>query len=308
MGDRDSYSWNRRINREGKALWELESDGFRAEPVQDRGEPAFLNQPSAPVEQVSTDLRADYAPLPDIQASRQRVAGLEQQEGQLSETVEGLTHAVEQTSAFIRQLEQQLAEQRAELQEHQNQLSKKQDELNSHRQMMESARQQLQNDLRQQQAQQEQQRQAAAQAVPQRMPAQVPAEAAPNQGLRGMPARMQQNILARTRERANVPAQARVTPLPENYQPAGWCFQKLQQHEGIPQEYAHKQLEDFKMYWLSTGEARKAWDYRFVKHVIYQWQRERGQGQGEERTARSQPTTQELTDRSWADRYDFDFD
>ncbi len=98
--------------------------------------------------------------------------------------------------------------------------------------------------------------------------------------------------------------QPQALPLADDYQPPGWCYQRLEQHEGIPNDYALRALADFKMYWLSTGEARKAWDYRFVKHVIYQWRRDQSEG----RTNSPRSTEEKLTDRSWASGPTLDFD
>ncbi|MDD7805940.1 MAG: DnaT-like ssDNA-binding domain-containing protein [Endozoicomonas sp. (ex Botrylloides leachii)] len=90
---------------------------------------------------------------------------------------------------------------------------------------------------------------------------------------------------------------ARVQPLPKNFAPESVYVEFLKLHHGIPEEFILKQLPEFKLYWLETGEARKAWQSKFKNHVIYQWKRK--QSETGERTQRS--TIEKLTDRSWAE-------
>lgn len=101
--------------------------------------------------------------------------------------------------------------------------------------------------------------------------------------------------------------QSRAYPLPANYEPSEACYQQLLHYYGVPADYARGQVVDFKLYWHSTGEARKGWDYIFIKHVRYTWDRQRNEQQKRQLQPR-QPTHEELTDRSWIGQYDFDPD
>ncbi len=308
MGDRSSDNLTRRMYREDKALWEL---GLESERVQTTGiEPMVTESALALPGQaqvghgISNPPPALYphqstAALPDVNATRSRIARLAEESAALDDSVEAMTQDVEHMTALVLEQERQLQMLKESVREQQEQLSLKRMEQQNQHQTLADASHQLESEIQQLQRY-EQARIRQLQVPP------VPAQGhQPSQNHQQVSA--QPDILMRHRERSGGGTpQARVTPLPEDYQPAGWCYQKLLQHEGIPQEYAQRQLEDFKMYWLSTGEARKAWDYRFVKHVIYQWQREKGQG--EDRTVRRQPTTEELTDRSWVGKYDFDLD
>ncbi len=90
---------------------------------------------------------------------------------------------------------------------------------------------------------------------------------------------------------------ARVQPLPKDFAPDPVYVEFLEQHHGIPGEFTLGQLAEFKLYWLETGEARKAWQNKFKNHVIYQWKRK--QSETGQRTHRT--TAEKLTDTSWAD-------
>ncbi|WP_211829408.1 DnaT-like ssDNA-binding domain-containing protein [Kistimonas asteriae] len=97
---------------------------------------------------------------------------------------------------------------------------------------------------------------------------------------------------------------ARVQPLPEDFEPDSRYIQFLQLHHGIPPEFTLAQLPDFKLYWLETGEGRKAWQNRFKNHVIYQWRRQQSEGGRESHRS----TAEKLTDTSWSDAYRIDLD
>ncbi|KEQ19573.1 DnaT-like ssDNA-binding domain-containing protein [Endozoicomonas numazuensis] len=97
---------------------------------------------------------------------------------------------------------------------------------------------------------------------------------------------------------------ARVQPLPQDFVPDPVYIEFLEEHHGIPADYALAQLPEFKLYWLETGEARKAWQNKFKNHVIYQWKR--SQSETGQRANRS--TAEKLTDTSWADGLQVDFD
>ncbi|WP_448216185.1 DnaT-like ssDNA-binding domain-containing protein [Endozoicomonas sp. 2B-B] len=97
---------------------------------------------------------------------------------------------------------------------------------------------------------------------------------------------------------------ARVQPLPEDFTPDAVYIEFLEAHHGIPADFTLAQLPEFKLYWLETGEARKAWQNKFKNHVIYQWKR----GQSEEGQRTHKSTVEKLTDTSWADGLQFDFD
>ncbi|WP_426417327.1 DnaT-like ssDNA-binding domain-containing protein [Aestuariirhabdus sp. LZHN29] len=93
---------------------------------------------------------------------------------------------------------------------------------------------------------------------------------------------------------------ARTEPLPQDFLPEGVYIEWLQQHYGIPPAFTLEQLPDFKLYWLETGEARKAWQNKFKNHVIYQWKRK--QSEREQNPHRT--TAEKLTDTSWSDSLD----
>ncbi|RRJ85123.1 hypothetical protein D0544_08670 [Aestuariirhabdus litorea] len=93
---------------------------------------------------------------------------------------------------------------------------------------------------------------------------------------------------------------AAIEPLPEDFMPEVAYIEWLQQHYGIPPSFTLEQLPDFKLYWLETGEARKAWQNKFKNHVIYQWKRQ--QSEREQNPHRT--TAEKLTDTSWADSLD----
>jgi len=97
---------------------------------------------------------------------------------------------------------------------------------------------------------------------------------------------------------------SQVSPLPKDFSPDPAFVEFLEMHHGITKDFVLSQLPEFKLYWLETGEARKAWQSRFKNHVIYHWRRQQREGQQE----RSQPSPEELADRSWAQKYRFDFD
>lgn len=90
---------------------------------------------------------------------------------------------------------------------------------------------------------------------------------------------------------------ARTQPLPQDFAPDAVYVEFLEQHHGIPCEFTLGQLPEFRLYWLETGEARKAWQNKFKNHVIYQWKRKKS-----ETGKRSQRSTAEqLTDTRWQD-------
>ncbi|WP_354008365.1 DnaT-like ssDNA-binding domain-containing protein [Endozoicomonas lisbonensis] len=97
---------------------------------------------------------------------------------------------------------------------------------------------------------------------------------------------------------------ARVQPLPDDFQPDPVYIEFLEVHHGIDREFTLAQLVEFKLYWRETGEARKAWQNKFKNHVIYQWKR--SQSETGQRANRS--TAEKLTDTSWADGIQLDFD
>ena len=97
---------------------------------------------------------------------------------------------------------------------------------------------------------------------------------------------------------------AKVQPLPEDFAPDPVYVEFLEAHHGIPTDYTLSQLAEFRLYWLETGEARKAWQNKFKNHVIYQWKR--SQSETGQRANRS--TAEKLTDTSWADGLQLDFD
>ncbi|MCL6271563.1 DnaT-like ssDNA-binding domain-containing protein [Sansalvadorimonas sp. 2012CJ34-2] len=271
MGDRDSDNLTRRMNREGKGLFEMWLESERQEQQ---------SAPSrAPVSQARSMQPAEAS---GINQSRRQVSDLEHKLSGHEEEASNLANELKRTQIRIAEQERMLESLRNTAYQQEQELMRLQDEQRADEQALASARQQLQNAEAQYQHQHHQNNVQTA-------------------AYSGYPAG--NDVFSRHRDN-QVAVQARATPLPEDYQPAEWCLQKLLQHNGLTRDYAMQQLDDFKMYWLSTGEARKAWDYRFMKHVIYQWRREKG----EKRTERSQPTTEELTDRSWADKYDFDFD
>ncbi len=270
MGNRDSDNLTRRMNREGKGLFEMWLESERQDqPVPSR----------APSPQTCSTSSAAPAVTPGISQTRRQVADLEHKLSGHEEAASNLASELKRTQIRIAEQERMLESLRNTAYQQEQELIRLQEEQQSDEQALTTARQQLQN--------------AEAQCQQNQNSIQ-PAYS-------GYPAG--NDVFSRHRDN-QIAVQARATPLPEDYQPAEWCFQKLLQHNGLTRDYAMQQLDDFKMYWLSTGEARKAWDYRFMKHVIYQWRREKG----EKRIERSQPTTEELTDRSWADKYDFDFD
>ncbi len=316
MGDQNSDNLTRHLNQQGLALWEADAERGRVRDVEAvvlDTDTTFVPPPPPPVEQ-----RAFVQP-PPIQLYRERILRLEREQHQLHELVDGIALEIEQGETILRDRERQLQMLRDALLKRRELLDHKRDELRAHAQELSAARQQLDNEQRkqreyEQRIQQEQrirQQEQAALYRNETMGVSVPANGyqdyEQSYGLSAGASQAQGGILARHREQTTGGVnQSRIQPLPEDFQPPQWCFQALQQTHGIPVEYAQQQLDDFKMYWLCTGEARKAWDYRFVRHVRYQWEREKGQSEG--RTARRQPTTEELTDTSWADKYDFDFD
>ncbi|MCL6417407.1 hypothetical protein MIB92_17235 [Aestuariirhabdus sp. Z084] len=95
-------------------------------------------------------------------------------------------------------------------------------------------------------------------------------------------------------------AGARTEPLPRDFMPEATYIEWLQEHYGIPPTFTLEQLPDFKLYWLETGEARKAWQNKFKNHVIYQWKRQ----QSEREQNPHQTTAEKLTDTSWSDSLD----
>ena len=352
MGDRNSDNLQRRMNREGKGLFEIMLESERApaqEPVQPY-ETQVVSQATGGTDAAFMEAERPalerHAPfIPDLEPARQRVDSLEGQGSELDRAVQSAASALEETRQLIAEQEKQLKALRDAAREQQKQLLQKQDEQRHNQTQLEGARTKLQSLERQRelaeaqeqarkqlQAQQAQQyqntyqqnaylneqinpEQAAAELagqithagnpapenpIPQRAPS---SGTSPQRSVQQRPAQQRHSILSRHRDTA-VNVQARAMPLPGDYQPPVWCFQKLLQNDGIPHDYALKQLEDFKMYWLSTGEARKAWDYRFVKHVIYQWRREHSEG----RTNSPRSTEEKLTDRSWASGPLLDFD
>ena len=97
---------------------------------------------------------------------------------------------------------------------------------------------------------------------------------------------------------------AKVQALPEDFSPDPVYVEFLEAHHGIPTEFTITQLAEFKLYWRETGEARKAWQNKFKNHVIYQWKRSKSEtGQRSNRS-----TAEKLTDTSWADGIQLDFD
>lgn len=109
-------------------------------------------------------------------------------------------------------------------------------------------------------------------------------------------------VFGRTDPTENHDNGARVQPLPEDFLPEPRYIEWLEKHHGVPPKFTLEQLPEFKLYWLETGEARKAWQNKFKNHVIYQWKRK--QSERQQRPHRS--TIEALTDRSWADGLQFD--
>ncbi len=94
----------------------------------------------------------------------------------------------------------------------------------------------------------------------------------------------------------------RATTLPEDFCPDDGTYELLTLHDRIPAEFIAEQLVDFKLYWQETGEARKGWQSRFRQHVVRRWKRE--QSEKQQRPTRS--TVEKLTDRSWAQGFQFE--
>ncbi|WP_281647849.1 DnaT-like ssDNA-binding domain-containing protein [Parendozoicomonas sp. Alg238-R29] len=321
MGDRDSDNLQRRMNREGKGLFEimLESERPPAQESAQTFEPEVM--PRSPTfkgtEFQGTELQdsSHQSFVPDLAPAQQRVRDIEQQCAEVNTAVQSAAASLEQSRNLIAEQEKQLKALRDTAREQQKLLIQKQDEQRHQQMQLESARGKLESLKRQHeqaQRQQFQQQQTEKQQIQQQRAQQQyqntysAEQINPDQAMAELTGRSQpakNNILSRHRGTA-VTTQARATPLAGDYNPPAWCYQKLLQNDGIPLDYAQKQLEDFKMYWLSTGEARKAWDYRFVKHVIYQWRREQSEG----RTNSPRSTEEKLTDRSWANGPLLDFD
>ncbi|MTI12928.1 DnaT-like ssDNA-binding domain-containing protein [Sansalvadorimonas verongulae] len=334
MGDRNSDNLQRIQNREGKSSFEMWLESERAPAKKQIQESAQLYAaepvaqtpvPGEPLEERPVERHPTF--VPDLEPARQRVVALNQQSSELDAAVQTASADLDQTRQRIAEQEEELKILRNAAREQQKHLLQKQDEQRHNQSQLENARNKLHSLERQRaqaEAQAHQQHQASAYQNPyhqndyraeQINPEQVAAELAghqtipvpqvssepPTDNSRGVSGG--HSIMSRHRDSA-VKVQARATPLSGDFQPQAWCFHKLLQNDGIPLDYAQKQLEDFKMYWLSTGEARKAWDYRFVKHVIYQWRREQSEG----RTNSPRTAEEKLTDRSWANGPLLDFD
>ena len=104
-------------------------------------------------------------------------------------------------------------------------------------------------------------------------------------------------VFTQKQEKVVISAGGRIQPLPKDFMPDPVYVEFLETYHKIPSDFTLSQLVDFRLYWLETGEFRKAWQNKFKNHVIYQWKRV--QSETAQRTNRS--TAKKITDTSWAE-------
>ena len=88
-------------------------------------------------------------------------------------------------------------------------------------------------------------------------------------------------------------------PIAEDWQPDPQLLVELEQHHGIPPEFARQQRDEFVRYWGERGEPAHSWSSRFRDRVLARWQRGR-RGVDKSIGAHWQPaehTITELADR-----------
>ena len=316
MGDGNSDNLIRRMNREGLALWETETTfpgGRRGSEHTSFTDSAQTFEPASPYEPVSSE--SGQHPIavmpprdatfiaPPAQSYQKRLAYLDQKQWDLNAEVEDRQQQINrknrdisQQESHIRELEQQLRKVRNTCQRLKDELVCQQQELADCREQQNANQHERDAVIRQWQEQQQRYEQEKQREQMRQMQ---------QESHSYLPQRSQ--LSNRYRDHGPAVNSGRRQPMSADFQPDEWCYQLLLQDKGIPRGYAQAQLVSFKSYWLSRRTLNNNWGHKFVTHVIYNWENDRGQ-QGEARSVRRQPTTEELTDTSWADRYDFDFD
>ncbi|MGY0217613.1 DnaT-like ssDNA-binding domain-containing protein [Endozoicomonadaceae bacterium StTr2] len=100
------------------------------------------------------------------------------------------------------------------------------------------------------------------------------------------------------------------TPMTDDFQPSPAVLRLLTESCEIPEDFAMAQVPEFIFYWQEKGELQSTWQSKFKNHVIYQWRRQQSEGseQAGRAAAPKAATTEELTDTSWGDKFQFRFE
>ncbi|MCY4471867.1 MAG: DnaT-like ssDNA-binding domain-containing protein [Kistimonas sp.] len=276
MNNRSSQDFNRRLNRTDKPFFQLAQESHpRDTPVPD-------TQANRPPESegwhcTTAETAQPHRAPPEAagQPAPTSVCALPPGAAHTRDQIKQLNQLVKKQQERVRQLHVDIDNGKRLLDDRQQQLAVLKDQLEDNQNQVAQLK-----DLASQQP-----------------PPQPPAIAAANAQLGRL----------KERHRDAITTQARCRPLPPDFEPSHACYEYLQNFHGVPPDYACAQLAEFKFYWHDTGEARKGWDSQFSKHVLHNWRRQ----QNEKQTTRTQtrhPTHEELTDRSWIGKYDFDPD
>ncbi len=100
------------------------------------------------------------------------------------------------------------------------------------------------------------------------------------------------------------------TPMVDNFEPSPAVLRLLTESFAIPEDFARAQVSEFIFFWQEKGERHTTWQSKFKNHVLYQWRRQQSEGsqQAGRAAAPSRATTEELTDKGWADEFQFKFE
>ena len=85
----------------------------------------------------------------------------------------------------------------------------------------------------------------------------------------------------------------RPTKMNTEWSPSQDCYDVLFLAK-ISKPFAEKQVPEFRLYWIETGEMRNCWNSKFIQHVKYKWHNESGD---------SKNILSRLKDHEWAINY-----
>ncbi|MCH9692598.1 MAG: hypothetical protein K0U59_11160 [Gammaproteobacteria bacterium] len=100
----------------------------------------------------------------------------------------------------------------------------------------------------------------------------------------------------------NIEKEPIAKPIARNWKPSTDCLEHIVNMCKIDNNFAQRQIEEFRLYWQEVGKPQKSWDMKFLANVRYKWaQRHKIQPQikSNEKDTRSRTLYEDLTDTSW---------
>jgi hypothetical protein len=84
------------------------------------------------------------------------------------------------------------------------------------------------------------------------------------------------------------PKTARAASMTNDWMPSEDCW-RLVDKAGIPRDFAHSEIGEFRMYWLDEGTRRKSWNATFLNRVKDQWARQRPKTRASDHATHQRP-------------------